>query len=211
MALHLAAWLSLPQPQPPLAVDGASFGGFNMVTVDIVAWQMAIDGASFGGFNMVAIDLVARQMAYRSNGAGGCTDNAVQELESGGVHGVSNDTLNQWPKVEAGIKVMEDIIANADFSDHQLPWEPLFESLLGDQGSKEHPATIDSFDDHTSYFASTRFVKPVESKDGLYGTRSQIVLAVWRDGYGELRERSLDNKAMTWQSSQHKMSVKLSE
>eukprot|EP00197_Chlamydomonas_leiostraca_P010076 CAMPEP_0202877564 /NCGR_PEP_ID=MMETSP1391-20130828/30861_1 /ASSEMBLY_ACC=CAM_ASM_000867 /TAXON_ID=1034604 /ORGANISM="Chlamydomonas leiostraca, Strain SAG 11-49" /LENGTH=400 /DNA_ID=CAMNT_0049559621 /DNA_START=89 /DNA_END=1291 /DNA_ORIENTATION=+ len=47
-------------------------------------------------------------------------------------------------------------------------------------------------DDHLEYVASSRFITPVPSRYGPYGTRSQSVLVVWEDGHVEYRERYLD-------------------
>ena len=42
---------------------------------------------------------------------------------------------------------------------------------------------------------------------GPYGTRSQTVLAVWRDGSAELRERFLEPESRQWKSVTHKFEV----
>lgn len=42
---------------------------------------------------------------------------------------------------------------------------------------------------------------------GTYGTRSQTVFAVWKDGQAEMRERSLDTASMQWKEETHRFAV----
>jgi uncharacterized protein with NRDE domain len=50
-------------------------------------------------------------------------------------------------------------------------------------------------------------MQPIQTKQGLFGTRSQAVLAVWRDGRGVLRERYRDSKSGEWREVQHSFKV----
>lgn len=52
-------------------------------------------------------------------------------------------------------------------------------------------------------------MQPIETGQGLFGTRSQAVLAVWRDGRGELRERYRDDKGGDWREVQHSFELPL--
>jgi hypothetical protein len=45
--------------------------------------------------------------------------------------------------------------------------------------------------------------QPIETPRGLFGTRSQLVLAVWRDGRGEVRERYRDDQSGGWKEVGH--------
>lgn len=59
-------------------------------------------------------------------------------------------------------------------------------------GVFEFGPDILNVDDHLEYVVSSRFIAPVPSKYGPYGTRSQTVMVVWEDGLVECRERYID-------------------
>mmetsp|Transcript_25086 Transcript_25086/g.64774 ORF Transcript_25086/g.64774 Transcript_25086/m.64774 type:complete len:345 (-) Transcript_25086:323-1357(-) len=66
-------------------------------------------------------------------------------------------------------------------------------------------------DEHLKYLASARFVHPVPSRSGPYGTRSQIVMAIWEDGTGELREKylELDDGKPEWREEKHTFALEI--
>lgn len=51
-------------------------------------------------------------------------------------------------------------------------------------------------------------VQPIATPLGAFGTRSQTVLAVWRDGKAELRERDLAQDG-SWQQVRHCFQLQL--
>ena len=69
--------------------------------------------------------------------------------------------------------------------------------------------------------ASGIFVRPIQTALGAFGTRSQTVLAVWRDGWAELRERSLagagaagggaEGGACAWEEVRHRVKLDLQQ
>ncbi|KAF5830763.1 NRDE protein-domain-containing protein [Dunaliella salina] len=70
-------------------------------------------------------------------------------------------------------------------------------------------------DDHLEYVASARFIRPVPSRLGPYGTRSQIVVAIWEDGTGELREKYLEVSSEDgkpeWREEKHTFAMEVGE
>ncbi|KAG1677858.1 hypothetical protein FOA52_008622 [Chlamydomonas sp. UWO 241] len=62
--------------------------------------------------------------------------------------------------------------------------------------------------DDPDWIHATRFIHAVDVADvGMYGTRSQIVLALWHDGTAELRERYLADTG-DWRTVAHTFSVR---
>lgn len=82
-------------------------------------------------------------------------------------------------------------------TDDDLPWEGLFDMVLGDQSKdKALMEASGGGGDNKSfeYLCSSRFIDPFDAGEemgGLYGTRSCTILAVWADGRSDLRERTL--------------------
>lgn len=78
-----------------------------------------------------------------------------------------------------------------------MPWGALFELLLDDRRLEEDPGRLPDTGYGPDFEAavSSIFVQPVDTRWGPFGTRSQLVLAVWADGRAELRERYRDGAA----------------
>lgn len=54
-------------------------------------------------------------------------------------------------------------------------------------------------------------MQPISTPSGLFGTRSQAVLAVWQDGAAELRERYRDSGDGQWKEVQHSLHLGLTQ
>jgi uncharacterized protein with NRDE domain len=52
-------------------------------------------------------------------------------------------------------------------------------------------------------------MQPISTSAGLFGTRSQAVLVVWREGRAELRERYRDSSSGQWREVQHSFHLNL--
>ena len=78
-----------------------------------------------------------------------------------------------------------------------VPWGALFELLSDDRRLEEDPGRLPDTGYGPDFEAavSSIFVQPVDTRWGPFGTRSQLVLAVWADGRAELRERYRDGAA----------------
>ncbi|PSC75712.1 transport and Golgi organization 2-like protein [Micractinium conductrix] len=91
-----------------------------------------------------------------------------------------------------------------------VPWSQLFELLCDEHLLEQRPEALpqtgygDAFEAHVSGI----FVRPIETQWGAFGTRSQIVLAVWKDGRAELRERYRDSsQGGAWRQAQHSLQL----
>ncbi|KAL4430685.1 hypothetical protein ABPG75_005941 [Micractinium tetrahymenae] len=85
-----------------------------------------------------------------------------------------------------------------------VPWEELFGLLSHDCLLEQNPERLPATGYGPEFEAKVSgiFVQPVDTRWGPFGTRSKIVLAVWRDGRAELREEYLTEHG-TWQQAQH--------
>lgn len=115
-----------------------------------------------------------------------------------GVHGVSNGRINDptWHKVERGKIELKRILEEMRH-DENLPFDEIFENVLGH--SEEVPAGIPlpdtGVEEWREHKLSAMFIRPFWNfglPGGLYGTRSQIVIAVWKDKSVEIKERIWD-------------------
>ncbi|EFN59333.1 hypothetical protein CHLNCDRAFT_137746 [Chlorella variabilis] len=90
-----------------------------------------------------------------------------------------------------------------------IPWEQLFALLSDDRLLERDPAKLPQTGLGDEFEAAASGIFPIETGQGLFGTRSQAVLAVWRDGRGELRERYRDDKGGDWREVQHSFELPL--
>uniref|UniRef100_A0A383W5Y0 Uncharacterized protein n=1 Tax=Tetradesmus obliquus TaxID=3088 RepID=A0A383W5Y0_TETOB len=88
-----------------------------------------------------------------------------------------------------------------------LPWDALFHHVMGDTrkvgAGEELPLT--GVGEETDRKLSSIFVEPFDMQPGVqYGTRSQTIIAVWRDGRVEQRERYIEKEEGHGQGGKHK-------
>lgn len=85
-----------------------------------------------------------------------------------------------------------------------VPWGQLFGLLSDDRLLEQEPGKLPrtGYGDNFEARVSGIYVRPVDTRWGPFGTRSQIVVAVWADGRAELREKYLAADG-SWQERQH--------
>lgn len=142
---------------------------------------------AYNGFNLIVGDFQQHKLAYFSNRSG----QAPHEL-SPGLYGISNGVLeSKWPKVEAG-KARLRFLLDQTTNVQQLDAETVFQTVMGDTAKvnqNEHlPQTGMSVE--IEQLMSSIFIEPCELKGAAYGTRSQTLLLVQRDGVAQLHEHS---------------------
>ncbi|KAI3433739.1 hypothetical protein D9Q98_003546 [Chlorella vulgaris] len=93
-----------------------------------------------------------------------------------------------------------------------VPWEELFAILADDRQLEQDPARLPQTGYGTQFEAAASgiYVQPIETPLGQFGTRSQVVLAVRRDGWAELRERYRDDTDGSWKAVQQSFQMDLS-
>ncbi len=132
-------------------------------------------------------DFQQHKLAYYSNRSG----QPPHEL-CPGLYGISNGVLeSMWPKVEAGKARLQSLL-NQTTDVQQLDAETVFQRVMGDitkVDQNEHlPQT--GMPVETEQVMSSIFIEPCELKGAAYGTRSQTLLLVQRDGGAQLHEHS---------------------
>ncbi|KAA6421699.1 MAG: hypothetical protein FRX49_08310 [Trebouxia sp. A1-2] len=146
-----------------------------------------LQAEAYNGFNLIVGDFQQHKLAYFSNRSG----QAPHEL-SPGLYGISNGVLeSKWPKVEAG-KARLRFLLDQTTNVQQLDAETVFQTVMGDTAKvnqNEHlPQTGMSVE--IEQLMSSIFIEPCELKGAAYGTRSQTLLLVQRDGVAQLHEHS---------------------
>lgn len=160
----------------------------------------------YGGFNLVVGDLAADQVAYWSN-----RGQAGPQVLPPGAYGVSNGLLQQWPKVhstrDAVTQLLQDHTHWQDGGD--LPWGQLF-NVMSNTTKVDDPRQLPltGVGKETDHYLSSAFVEQGDAFTAghPYGTRSQTLMAVWRDGRMQLRERYVEQGetgAWMWRSTEH--------
>ncbi|MEW5304133.1 MAG: hypothetical protein WDW36_006766 [Sanguina aurantia] len=186
------------------------------------AYVKTLDLASFSGFNLVLVDLPSSQLWYCNNAAAG-NNTVVQQLRPSVVYGLSNGCLNEWPKVVSGVELVSSILQHAaarsrqsgsadeeDTGVTERMWQDICLGVMGDcekvvgegqGGDLPTSLTAADFPKHQRYICSSRFIEPVPSPWGMYGTRSQMLLTVASTGQCKLRERYLEGGE--WREVEH--------
>lgn len=142
---------------------------------------------AYNGFNLVVGDFQNQQLAYFSNRA-----NQTAHALDPGLYGISNGVLeSNWPKVEQGKARLQSVLKQqADTG--KLDPETLFQQVMGDtqkvEKSEDLPPT--GLPIEVEHLLSSIFIAPCELKGAAYGTRSQTLLIVHRDGTAQMHERS---------------------
>jgi hypothetical protein len=94
--------------------------------------------------------------------------------------------------------------AAADGSRAGVPWQHILDDIMGCTQGITDPGLLPDTGCpvEVEQLLSPTFVKECSLMGQQYGTRSQTVLGVWRDGHAELRERYRADNG-TWQMVQH--------
>lgn len=142
---------------------------------------------AYNGFNLVVGDFRKQKLAYFSNRA----NRPAYELEPG-LYGISNGVLeSSWPKVEQGKAQLRWFLEQA-IDTEQLDPDMLLHHVMSNtakvQQLQELPQT--GMPVEIERLMSSIFIEPCELKGAAYGTRSQTVLIVHRNGRAQLHERS---------------------
>ena len=132
-------------------------------------------------------DFRDHKLAYYSNRA----NQKPHELEPG-LYGISNGVLeSKWPKVEQGKARMQSLL-NQITALEKLDPDTLFHQVMGDTAKVQQqellPQTGMPYE--IEHLMSSIFIEPCELKGNAYGTRSQTLLLVRRNGTAQLHERS---------------------
>jgi len=142
---------------------------------------------AYNGFNLVVGDFQQHKLAYFSNRSG----RPPHELPPG-LYGISNGVLDsKWPKVEAGKACLQSLLDQTT-DVQQLDAGTVFHTVMG------NTAKVDQNEDlpqtgmpvAIEQVMSSIFIEPCELKGAAYGTRSQTLLLVQRDGVAQLHEHS---------------------
>lgn len=186
------------------------------------------------GFNLIVGDLRTGVLAYGSN-----RQNTEPSVLPPGVYGLSNSVLREgWVKVEKGKSVLQvmrvgqalvcqvavdgsaslstlhcllqGLLSTGALDGPALPWEKVF-SLLHDNKQVEDALLPDTGVGLPRERAhSSIFMDSYKVAGGNFGTRSQTVIAVWRNGKAQLRERYLaDHLTDSWDEVQHSFHIAL--
>lgn len=142
---------------------------------------------AYNGFNLIVGDLRQQKLAYFSNRSG----QKPCELPPG-LYGISNGVLDsKWPKVEGGKARMQTLMAETTDIE-QLDAQTVFSTVMGDTAKvtteEDLPQTDIPAD--IEQLLSSIFIEPCTLKGAAYGTSSQTLLLVHRDGSAQLHERS---------------------
>jgi hypothetical protein len=92
-----------------------------------------------------------------------------------------------------------------------VPWGLIFRRIMGDTARVEDLTQLPDTGcpQDLELLLSPAFIEECTLLDQPYGTRSQTVLAVWRDGRAELRERSRPEGGGGWSMVRHEFHVQL--
>eukprot|EP01024_Parvocaulis_polyphysoides_P001713 TRINITY_DN10485_c1_g1_i8.p3 TRINITY_DN10485_c1_g1~~TRINITY_DN10485_c1_g1_i8.p3 ORF type:complete len:170 (-),score=19.30 TRINITY_DN10485_c1_g1_i8:170-679(-) len=118
-----------------------------------------------------------------------------------GIHGLSNGCINdQWYKVLKGKQILKKVIDKYDVINDGIPWDAIFNELLSDQQTIEDGYELPQtgFSQEVERKFSSLFIPAFQTEKGMYGTKSQSVVAFWKNGSVEWRQRYLENG--TWKS-----------
>lgn len=132
-------------------------------------------------------DFGKQKLAYFSNRANA----AAYDLEPG-LYGISNAVLeSKWPKVEQGKAQLQTFLDQAADTEYLDP-DMLLHHVMGNTAKVEQVEDLPQtgMPVETEHVMSSIFIEPCELKGAAYGTRSQTVLIVYRNGTAQLLERS---------------------
>ncbi|CAD7703589.1 unnamed protein product [Ostreobium quekettii] len=165
----------------------------------------SLDLSKYSGFNLVVADLLSGSVAYRCN-----RKDTVPRTIGPGVHVMSNGHIDDtWPKMKICKEALVRVLNSGEIEGHNLPWETIFNDVLGQAKRVEDESLLPNtgVGIELEKMDSGVFVEPFDKQDGLHGTRSQTVLAVWRDGHAEYRERWLDFPTGQWHEVNHTFAI----
>ena len=132
-------------------------------------------------------DFSKRKLAYLSNRANG----TACELHPG-LYGISNGVLeSKWPKVERGKAQLQSFLDHVKDVEGMDP-AMLLHHVMGDTGKVQQPEDLPQtgMPVEIEHLMSSIFIEPCELKGAAYGTRSQTVLLIHRNGKAQVYERS---------------------
>ena len=133
-------------------------------------------------------DFRNKKLAYFSNRA----KTPACELEPG-LYGISNGVLeSKWPKVERGKAQLLSFLNETADAEH-LDLNMLLHHVMGSTAKVQQPEDLPEtgMPVEIEHLMSSIFIEPCELKGAAYGTRSQTVLIVHRDGRVQVHERSI--------------------
>eukprot|EP00210_Caulerpa_lentillifera_P006774 g6473.t1 len=151
--------------------------------------RLNLDG--YGMVNLITAQVVGDiEVAFRSS----AREQDVERLPAG-VHGFSNgfkDDL-KWEKVVIGKQKMEKLISELE-DGADLPWDEIFDDILGRTTETDSVNNLPGtgFPEVFKRRISAMKILPFWNfcgQIGLCGTTSQIVIAVWKDGLVQMKER----------------------
>lgn len=180
--------------------------GYNLVIADFASTPKTT--ASYDNNNSQTTKQEQPNIIYYSN------RNAVNKprLLSPGLHGLTNGSMDEpWPKIRHGKELFQQLIDSGKFNDgNTIPWEEIFEIMTTEAGLVDNETELPKTGWGAEFekLASPIFVKLFDIGGGMmFGTRSQTVLVVKKDGMSELQERYLDNNEWKEQVVHFRMKV----
>ncbi|CAL5228674.1 g11847 [Coccomyxa viridis] len=197
------AWLTnFREPAFDRLKDARSRGAlpvdFLNSTLSPMQYLRTLRPEEYNGFNLCVADLVSGEIDYLTNRGKDAAGRGPLKLEHQ-LYGLSNGVLqDMWPKVEQGKQKVEALMEDASVAQGSGVWDSLFDGVLGDRAkvTEESQLPQTGMPASVEQELSSIFVEPFQLKGAEYGTRSQTVLLVRRDGFAELRERTLARNAV---------------
>ncbi|KAK9800362.1 hypothetical protein WJX73_010819 [Symbiochloris irregularis] len=177
-----------PNRQTEAPSRGELVKNFLQGSASPMQYLLELPAGDYNGFNLVVGDISTREVAYLSN-----RDSEGPLKFPPGTYGISNGNINSaWPKVYIAKGGMQELQQTGNLEGRNIPWDDIFNDILGSTTEVEDEAQLPRTGLPTEWerTLSPIFIKPHESSGGLYGTRQQMVLAIFEDGKAEVRERT---------------------
>ncbi|PVV03562.1 hypothetical protein BB560_001941 [Smittium megazygosporum] len=138
----------------------------------------------YDGFNLIQIDLKSMSASYITNRG---SETGIFNLSGSDLHGLSNSCLNEWPKVEKGKQLIQDILDNCNLSRDEMV-QKLFSVLENSEYSVENPPKLEEM--RQTIFVPMHHLSSVKKQaSGYYGTRSSCVILVDEDNIAYFYEK----------------------
>lgn len=203
--------MSLPQRRSTTVGKSAVKSRGSLVTdflqgsASPIEYLQSLDCAAYDGFNLVVGSLNgADGLAYINN-----RDCLLHTLGVG-VHGISNGPIDshRWPKVDAGKEALQAYLSSVLSDSNELDLEEAVDQILNSKqkctDAEQLPET--PYGHTTESSLSSIFIEESKMKGQPYGTRSQIAVAVKRDGHVVFFENFLDPEGH-WRPATHNFRI----
>ncbi|KAJ0966757.1 hypothetical protein J5N97_023674 [Dioscorea zingiberensis] len=156
------------------------------------AEEVVKEEEEYNGFNLVLADVCTKVMVYVSNRPKG--EPACIQIVDPGLHVLSNAKLDTpWHKAQVLGKSLKELLRSN--GDKEVSAKEMVEKLMGNRAKAEKDGLPNTgCDSDWEHKLSSIYVE-IDTKLGLFGTRSSAVLAVKTDGEVSFYEKYLENGA----------------